>query len=446
LLVIVAAAGLLGTLTAQRGVDRVFDHWLLDSAHALAAQVKDAEGTAKVDLSGSAAALLAFDEIDQTWYDVIQGGRLVVGTERIPDAGERQTTYPNGRAFDAWFDGRRVRVAAFVVCATCAAPVSVHVAETTRKRDGARADVLWMVLPLVVLLIAAVLTIVAALRRTLLPLERMAAIWNEQSSRSLEPIGTAGVPRELLPFAAALNQLLGRIRAMLARERQFAATAAHQLRTPLTALQLGLARAAEAPDIDSARTVIAELNRGTQRTARLIQQLLAIGSLDPEARGELAFVPTDLVGLARDVGSAYLDAAQSRSIDLELNEPPMAVVAAVNADLIGEALGNLVDNALRHTPQGGRVVIELDRRETPSISVCDSGPGFDPAIRANIFERFVRGRRGGGEGSGLGLAIVRDIARLHGATVECERSTLGGARVTMTFVGEISGVRPASAA
>lgn len=442
MLVIVAAAGLLGTLTAQRGVDRVFDHWLLDSAHALAAQVRDADGTARVDLSASAAALLAFDEVDRTWFDVIQGGRLLVGTDRIPDAGARQTTYANGRAFDAWFDGQRVRVAAFVVCETCAAPVSVHVAETTRKRDSARADVLWMVLPLIVLLIAATITIVAALRRTLLPLERMAAVWNEQSSRSLEPIGTAGVPRELVPFAAALNQLLGRIRAMLARERRFAATAAHQLRTPLTGLQLGLARAAEAPDIDAARAVIAELNRATQRTARLIQQLLAIGSLDPEARGELTFVRTDLVGLARDVGSAYLDAALNRSIDLELSEPPAAVLASVNADLIGEALGNLVDNALRHTPHGGRVVIEFGTGAAPSISVSDSGPGFDPVVRANIFERFVHGRPSSGEGSGLGLSIVHDIARLHGATVACERSALGGARVTLTFPGEAVSAAP----
>ena len=434
MLAIVAAAGGLGAVTAQRLVDQVFDRWLLDSAHGLAAQVRGVQTRATVELAPSAAALLAFDEIDQTAYNVTQGERLLVGSAGLPDHGTREAEYPNGRAFDAELNGREARVATVELCGGCTVPVTVRVAETTRKRVSARIDVLEMLLPLVALLAVAAVTIAFALRRTIVPLERIAARWNERSAASLQAIGTDGVPRELLPFATALNQLLTRIRAMLVRERQFATTAAHQLRTPLAGLQLGLARAAAAPDLATARATIAELNAATQRTARLIQQLLSLGRLDPEVRGELAFAPTDLAALAHDVGATFLDLAISRNVALEISEAPAPVVATVHAELVGEALGNLVDNALRYTPVGGKVAIEFDAAP-PAVRIVDSGPGIDPAVSGNVFERFVRGKGAAGEGSGLGLSIVRDIATLHHAEVIVARSALGGASVTLRFPG-----------
>lgn len=432
MLAIIAAAGLLGAVTAQRLVDRVFDRWLLDSAHSLAAQVRDGDSHATVDLSASAAALLAFDEIDHTSFNVTQGKRLLVGEAGLPDHGRRQVAYMNGRAFDAQIDGRDARVATVDLCGTCAEPITVRIAETTLKRQRARIDILEMLLPLVALLGFAAVTIVLALRRTILPLERIAARWTEQSTASLRPIATEGVPRELLPFAIALNQLLERIRAMLLRERQFALTAAHQLRTPLTRLQLGLARAAEAPDVASIRSVIAELNAATQRTARLIQQLLSLGRLDPEVRGDLAFEPGDLVLIAHDVGATYLELAMQRSIVLELSEPSFPVRATVHAELIGEAISNLVDNALRHTPPRGHILIDFEL-QPPSVRVSDSGPGFDPDVAGAVFDRFVRGKNASGEGSGLGLSIVREIMVLHGGEVLVGTSLLGGASITLRF-------------
>jgi two-component system sensor histidine kinase TctE len=433
LLGIVAAAGLIGVATAQRLVDQVFDRWLLDSAHALAAQVRQPEGAASVELAPSAAAILAFDEVDETFFNATQGQRLLVGHPGLPDRGTRQAVYPAGRAFDAVVDGREARVAAIEVCPACTLPTTVRVTETTTKRGHVRLEILAMLMPLVLLLAGAAVTIAFALQRTIAPLERIAQGWTELSHLSLRPIATDGVPRELRPFATALNDLLARIRAMLARERQFALTAAHQLRTPLTGLQLGLARAADAPTLEEARAVISGLHASTQRTARLIQQLLLLGRLDPEVRGELAFERADLTALAHDVGSAYLDLATSRSIDLSIVAPPAPVQAIVHAELIGEALGNLLDNALRHAPAGGQVVIGVEA-DPPSLSVADSGPGMDPARQGKLFERFVRGQAGADGGSGLGLSIVRDIAVLHGAEIEVAGATLGGALVTLRFV------------
>ncbi|MEO7009706.1 MAG: ATP-binding protein, partial [Caldimonas sp.] len=133
-----------------------------------------------------------------------------------------------------------------------------------------------------------------------------------------------------------------------------------------------------------------------------------------------------------DVGATFLDLAISRNIALEIGDAPVPVVATVHADLVGEALGNLVDNALRYTPAGGRVAIEFDAAP-PAVRIVDSGPGIDPDVSGNVFQRFVRGKGAGGEGSGLGLSIVRDIATLHHAEVIVARSALGGASVTLRF-------------
>jgi two-component system sensor histidine kinase TctE len=437
LLAIAAVAGLLGALTAQRLVDHVFDRWLLDGALSMAAQVRVENGQAHLELPPAALGVLAFDVVDRMRFNATQGGRVLVGSTGLPDEGAREAVYAEGRAFDADVGGTHMRVALVDACPACAEPVRVRFAETTTKRERARAEVLAMLGLVLVLLAAAGLTTVFALRRTVGGLARIAAQWNQQSTASLAPVGTDGVPRELRPFALALNQLLARIRAMLVRERGLALSAAHQLRTRLASLQLGLARAADAPDLPAARAVIAELHATAQRTARLVQQLLAIGGLDPERRGELAVAPTDLVALAHDVGATMIDAAIARGVTLELREPEHPVHAAVQADLVGEALANLVDNALRHTPAGGRIEIAFEG-DPPAVRVEDSGPGIAPEVRERAFEPFVRGRDSG-TGTGLGLAIVRDIAHLHGATVEIGSSPLGGASVTIRFPRDAGG-------
>ena len=327
-----------------------------------------------------------------------------------------------------------MRVAAARVGGASDGDVLVLVAETTRKRQRAQGEVLMMMLPVGALLLAAAAAIGYAVRRTLNPLEAIAARWNERSHTSLQPIAADDMPRELMPFATALNDLLARIRAMLAREQQFAATVAHQLRTPLAGLQLGVTRAAEAGDLHSSREVLGELGHTVQRTARLVQQLLALGRLDPEVRGDLAFVPTDIVALAHDVGSTFLESAAAKSIALELDGPGAPVIAPLQPELFSEALGNLLDNALRYTPGGGQVLIGFDTAP-PAIHVSDTGPGVPDELRDTVFDRFVRGRHVEGQGSGLGLAIVRDIVALHGATVTLGRSASGGACVTIRFSG-----------
>ncbi len=433
LLAIVAATGALGLVTAQRLADRTFDRWLLDAARSLAAQVRFDDGRASVRLGGDAEAILEFDAVDRIYFNITQSERRMTSRSGMPLRGERAARYRDGEIFDAVYDGQPVRVAAVGVTSG-ADRATALVAETLGKREAARRDLRLMLLPLGVLMVAAAVAIALALRWTLTPLRALAERWNAQSHASLEPIAGQDVPRELLPFAQALNGLLERIAQMLARERRFVSNAAHQIRTPLAGLQLGLSRAAEAPDLDRARAVIAELQRTTQRTARLLQQLLLLGRLDPETARELPREPVDLAALAHQVGESELDAALARRIDLEFDAASQPVTVIAHADLVGEALANLVDNALRYTPEGGKVLIAV-RPDPPTVAVDDSGPGIAASERDAVCERFVRGSAAAAydEGSGLGLAIVREIADLHGATVAIADSALGGARIELRF-------------
>jgi two-component system, OmpR family, sensor histidine kinase TctE len=431
LLVIVVATAGLGAYAAQRLTDRVFDRWLLDAARSVASLVAFEDGKASLNLPAIAETLLLFDDSDLTYFSVIQGERILAGRRGIPMSGRDASSYGRGVTYEAQFDQHPVRIARVDIGSGDAVPVVVLVAETQGKRRRSAQELLLAFSPMAALVLMAALAIVLAVRRTMRPLELIAARWNERSQVSLQAIGDDDVPRELRPFAAALNDLLRRIREMLARERQFAATAAHQLRTPLTGLQLGLSRAAEAPDFAEARAVIGELSQSTQRTARLVQQLLALGSLDPEMRSDLSFRNQDLAALAQDVGAAHAEKALAKAIELELvaAEP---VVAPVIPELIAEALGNLLDNAIHYTPQGGRVTVEVTQSPV-AMRVMDSGPGIAEEERDAVFERFVRGRLATGDGTGLGLSIVRDIAVLHGATVSLESSLLGGLCVTLSF-------------
>jgi two-component system sensor histidine kinase TctE len=432
LLSIMLATAALGTYTAHQVADRMFDRWLFDAAQSAAVLVRFADGRAQLDLPTAAEQLLLYDEGDRTWFNVTYDGHVLAGEPGIPVSGERERASRQGDAYDALFDGQEVRVAHVSVSDGGGHHADVRVAETQGKRAHVTRELETVLLPMALLMLAAAVAILLAVRRTVQPLERIAAQWRLQSHQSLAPIEDADLPRELTPFAVALNDLLARMRALLARERQFAADAAHQLRTPLAGLQLGLARAAESPDLATTREVIGELSQATQRAARLAQQLLAIGRLDPERRAGLETSAADLVALAQDVGGAHADQALEQAIELELVAATQPVWARVQPDLIAEALSNLIDNAMRYTPPGGQVQVEV-ADDPPRLTVADSGPGIAEDEREAVLERFTRGRNARGDGSGLGLAIVRDIAAMHGAQLRLGDSAWGGASVSIVF-------------
>ena len=326
----------------------------------------------------------------------------------------------------------------------------IQVAQPVRIREGLAADAaLRSVLPLL-----AAAPLMAALlwwliERSLRPLARVARQVGEQDATGLTPLPATGLPDEVAPLVTALNALLDRLGGAWASQRAFVADAAHELRSPLTALKLQaqvLRRLGEigAPDsknpaenaaqIQAFQAALAALTAGVDRASRLVEQLLALARTEPGAP-QPAPQPVALAALLRQVlaDSAALLAA-SRGSQLVLNADDSLAVPGDGAEL-QVLVRNLVDNALRYSPPGGQVEITLAASPAgPQLTVDDSGPGIPEAERERVFERFVRGAASADTtGSGLGLAIVRSIARRHGASVALGSSPLGGLRVKVQF-------------
>ena len=292
----------------------------------------------------------------------------------------------------------------------------IQVAQPMRIREQrAVAFALRTLVPFLLAVPALAAAVWFAVGLALRPLDRLGATVRARGHGDLTPLTDRGLPLEVQPLVASLNELLQRLSAVLQRERAFVADAAHELRTPLTALQLqaqGLERATAEPERGAA---LQQLVEGVRRASRLVEQLLSLARQAPE--GTPTRVPVALGELAREVVAELVPLADERGIDLGVSETAAATVTGDPAALHALAR-NLVDNAVRYSPRGGRVDVSVDGRATgPRLAVTDSGPGIPAGERERVFDRFYRSPGTAGVGSGLGLAIVRMVAQAHGARV-----------------------------
>ncbi|MCU0928923.1 MAG: ATP-binding protein [Burkholderiaceae bacterium] len=309
-------------------------------------------------------------------------------------------------------DGRRWRM--FTALAGLR---TIQVAQPTALRTQLAAEaalrILLPVLAALPLLGALVWLLVG---RGLAPLSRLAQGVAGRSPTSLEALPAAGLPQELQPLVGALNGLLARLDDALTLQRRFAADAAHELRTPLTALGLQIQLVERARDDGERARAIERLKQGVRRATRLVEQLLTLARLEPEAAGEPATVVA-LDAVVRGVVADLEPLAQAKPVALVLARvEPVRVAGSDAAWRILAA--NLVDNAIRYTPAGGHVEVHVAADDTHVVlEVADDGPGIPGDERERVFDRFVRGAGVDAPGSGLGLAIVRQVAQLHGAAV-----------------------------
>lgn len=249
-----------------------------------------------------------------------------------------------------------------------------------------------------------------ATRRGLQPLTDVAGEIAARKPERLEPVSPPRAPEEIRPLLESLNQLFARVERALDAERRFTADAAHELRTPLAALATQAQVALRARDEDERHHALDQLTASSRRAGRLVDQLLVLARLDPADGAPLGQV--DLYGIAEETCADHGPAALAKNIALELDGSPTTVCG--NAGLLRILLRNLVDNAIRYTPPGGRVHVQVG---THMVTVTDDGPGIPESERERVFDRFRRLAGQDTEGSGLGLSIVRRIAERHGARV-----------------------------
>lgn len=255
--------------------------------------------------------------------------------------------------------------------------------------------------------------------RGLAPLESLRGALTGRSADNLAPLpGGMAETRELQPLVAELNRLLARLQESFARERRFTADAAHELRTPLAVLRIHAENALAATGDAEREAALRHLLGGVERAARLVEQLLTMARLEPGGSVP-AREPVALAALLREEIAALVPMALRRGQDIELAADDALPAIPGDPLLLGVLARNLVDNALRYSPDN--TIVQVSLAVAPQggvvLRVQDQGPGISPDAAERVFDRFWRAESGRGDGAGLGLAIVRRIAELHGGTV-----------------------------
>ncbi|WP_136419058.1 ATP-binding protein [Herbaspirillum sp. ST 5-3] len=302
--------------------------------------------------------------------------------------------------------------------------------DSRRDRSIALAwNSVWPVLPVSLLLFAAAWWVVTS---ALAPLNRIGLDLAHRHAGSLAPVSDKGVPKEVSLLIAELNSLLSRMARAIDAQQRFVADAAHELRSPLTALKLQVQTLARAKDETARNQGIARLLGGVDRASRLVEQLLVLARQDPSSEAE-ELTPVSLTGCIANAASDVAPLAQSRHVEVRYAELPDVELLG-DADSLRILVRNLLDNAVRYTPEQGQVCIDLTVDATSArLRIQDSGAGIVEENRARVFDRFYRVPGTAPNGSGLGLAIVKTIADRHGASVELGTSELGGLAVTVAF-------------
>lgn len=412
-------AALVGSL-AWTPAQVAFDQGLVDSANALARRLAAGAGAQALPPSVQAGG-------DHVWT-VLRGadGVQYGGALAFPEL------RPGAAPYDDEVEGEPVRVVALAV-ATPDGPRQLGVARTLRQRIEARDAIVRSLVVLVSLVTVILVGVVwLSVGNGLRPLARIRAELAAREPGDLAPIPAQQVPFEIAPVVAGFNELLDKVEAGARAQRDFLADMAHQLRTPLAGMQLQLEwlHARHADDAETCRSLTL-MGQANDRMIRQVNQLLSLARARDGQPGA-DFVPLDLARLVEDAIQFFVEKAARKNIDLGF-DLKLAPVCG-NAFQLRDLIDNLVDNALRYTPEGGRVTVRCGRKRDGGslLIVEDSGPGIPAARRAAVFERYVR-LDDKTMGSGLGLAIVRDIARAHHARLSLTDAKEGGTRIGVRF-------------
>ena len=274
--------------------------------------------------------------------------------------------------------------------------------------------------------------------RSLAPVARVRRQVAAREANELSPVSEEGLPEEVRPLVHELNLLFDRVRHAFNAQKHFVADAAHELRSPLTALKLQVQSLQRAPDEATRDIAIGRLAAGIDRATRLVEQMLALARHEASMAAGAKPEQVDLNEVARLAVSDAIANAQARRIDIGVAHADANVAAVVvqgQPEALRMMLRNLLDNAVKYTPEGGRVDIGIAQRDAGvELSVDDSGPGLPESERERVLDRFYRSGEPQAPGSGLGLAIVKSIADLHDATVSLGASpSLGGLRVLIRW-------------
>ncbi|MEA5115182.1 MAG: ATP-binding protein [Geobacteraceae bacterium] len=412
LLVVGVVAGIATYLKAREELDELFDDQITQMAYAFSRQ----ESIAQLPAPG-----IRSEEEDEFAIQVWKQGSLLFATlpaRTLPLQSKGLSTVYSGdrywRVFVLKADNRSIQVSQ---------PIEA-------RREISLDFTLRTIAPLLLTIPVLALFIWLAVRNGLRPLASLADDISRRSPSVLDPVPRDNLPAEVLPLADHLNLLLGKLTHSIEAQKRLVADAAHELRTPLAAVRLQV-RVLEKSATDAERAESFErLKEGVGRAARMVEQLLALARLEPEAPP--VFSNVMLTDLAREILGERARIAMQKGVDLGMADSE-AVTVTGEEEALRAIIANLIDNAVRHTPAGGAVDVSVRRYEHGVfIEVTDTGPGIHPDYRDRVFDRFFR--KGVSSGSGLGLTIVKSAVERHGGSISLNEGRKGkGLKATVSL-------------
>lgn len=416
-----AVSGLMSYNAARQTADLVQNGALLASARTIGEDIDWDDGVVNATIPPAALEIFESPEQDHVYYKVMSGNhRLLAGS---PDLALPPMRSVQPEFYETTLNGQSIRAVAYerqLYDAGKTMRITVIVGKTQASRS-AMVWALWhpQLLRQAIMLVLAALFVWLGLTFELRPLMKLKDDVANREPMQLMPIRAERLHAELRPIVDAINQCIARLNRHAATQRQFIADAAHQLRTPLSVLdmQIQVARRCETPDAKLAATLEC-MQRSSRRMADLTAKLLLLAQAE-SASSHSYRDKVDVANIMSDMLADMLVIAQRRDIHLSADLAANAHVAG-NASLLSALMTNLVDNALRYTQCGGDVAASC-RREGDDVvmRVADNGPGIPAEARSRMFQRFFRGETDA-EGTGLGMAIVREIAHSHGGTVQLD--------------------------
>ena len=418
--------------------DLATDRALLASARVIAENISTSDSAIEANIPPSALELFVSEVHDVVVYQVrAPNGILIAGNPELkPPALDLSNFAPI--YFNTSYRNNDVRAVALgqpIIAQKNGGIATVVVAQTQAGHDATVRSLLNKTLRDQLLLGAVAITLALyGLHRGLAPLGKLSRLIKARDTRNLAPIPADIVQSELHPLVEALNAALQGVESQVASQRRFVANAAHQIRTPLALLKTQSMVGLHAQGEVEKNEALAAIGKNVDGLSRLATQLLNLARAE-QGSNLLRKEQVDVTAITRAAVEAMLPISFDREIDLGLEGSDTPILIVGHSGLLYEALINLMDNAMRHTPKGGLVTVRLKQvAELVIIAVEDTGQGIPVNEREAVFERFYRGSNLQGEGSGLGLAIVREIALAHVGSVELtDRDPPPGLLVRMTL-------------
>lgn len=423
LFVILSISSVVSYTRAFRFANLAYDRALLREVLALADQIEVVNNQVVIDLPDIAKNLLQYDKDDYINYRIsAPDGSLVVGE---PDIAPPKTVLQGGEHvyYDDVFDDEKVRVVAYalpIIDSDLKGNLLIQVTETRTKRETMALEIIKeMLIPQILIMLVTALVIFLSIKRSLLPLNQLRDSLANRSHGDLSPVATDHTPQEINPLLDEMNALMRRVKDGVDFQKAFIADASHQLRTPIAVLQNQIELALREPVSEQVQHSLENISASAKHLSRLVQQLLTLARIEPGSENSYTFEEVNLTRLVQSVTAEWVPRSLNMQIDLGFDaKNNQDLIILGNAFMLKEMLSNLIDNALRYTPQGGEVTVVLSKQDGHAVlEVMDNGSGIAPAERELVFNRFYRVEDSAGEGCGLGLAIVKEIVLAHHAAI-----------------------------